>query len=67
MPDMKDHLEAKLTRREALLGTLKSAMVVSLALPLMAEETKSATPIALTEFVTENDYPYFGYEPDSGA
>lgn len=67
MPDMNDHLEAKLTRREALLGTLKSAVVVSLALPLMTEETKAVTPIAPTEFVPENDYPYFGYEPDSGS
>ncbi len=52
-----------LTRREALLGTLQGAVAASLALPLI---TTCAEPLLVSEpeFVPENDYPYFGWEPE---
>jgi hypothetical protein len=52
-----------LTRREALLGALQGTVVAALAVPL---STTAAEPSARTEpeFVPENDYPWFGWEPE---
>jgi hypothetical protein len=55
-----------LTRREALLDTLKTAVVGTLALPLAAEANPSPAPAAEPEFVPENDYPFFGGELPEG-
>lgn len=54
-----------LTRREALLGVLQGTIAASLAVPLViaAEPPAAAEP----EFVPENDYPYFGWEPEAVA
>jgi hypothetical protein len=56
-----------LTRREALLGTLKGAVVASLALPVFTEAALLPAVAPEPEFVPENDYPFFGGEPDSVA
>lgn len=55
-----------LTRREALLSALQGTVAAALAVPLIvtaAEPTAMCEP----EFVPENDYPYFGWEPESLA
>lgn len=53
-----------ITRRDALLGTLKGAVVAALATPFLAA---AEMPPSMPEqqFVPENDYPFFGYEPES--
>ena len=56
-----------LTRREALLGTLKGAVAAALALPVVAESASAPAFDPKREFVPENDYPFFGYEPESPA
>ena len=55
-----------LTRREALLDTLKTAVAGALALPFAAEASPSPAPGAEPEFVPENDYPFFGGELPEG-
>lgn len=55
-----------LTRREALLSALQGTVAASLAVPLIstgAEPPEQSEP----EFVPENDYPYFGWEPEALA
>lgn len=51
-----------LTRREALLNALKGSIAAAAAAPLMASANAPA-PVPEAEFVPENDYPFFGYEP----
>ncbi len=55
--------ETNLTRREALLSAIKGAVATSLVVPLMTEAAEPAAPPE-PEFVPENDYPFFGHEPD---
>lgn len=55
-----------LTRREALIDTLKATLVTSLALPAVADATTAPTPGQETEFEPENDYPFFGGELPDG-
>jgi len=52
-----------LTRREALVSALKGTVALSLVAPFV---TAAAEPPAVPEpeFVPENDYPYFGCEPE---
>lgn len=55
-----------LTRREALLSALQGTVAAALAVPLITTGTEpSARPEP--EFVPENDYPWFGYEPEAAA
>jgi hypothetical protein len=55
----------KLTRREAFLNALRGTVAISLALPLVKHAASPApTSPPEPEFVPENDYPFFGYEPD---
>ena len=54
-----------LTRRAALLDTLKATLVTSLTLPAMADASPVPPPAPEHDFAPENDYPYFGYEPPS--
>ena len=55
-----------LTRREALLSALQGTVAAALAVPLITPGTEpSARPEP--EFVPENDYPWFGYEPEAAA
>jgi len=53
------------TRREALLSAFKGAVTVSLAIPLISEASEVIPSSPEPEFVPENDYPFFGYEPES--
>ncbi len=55
-----------LTRREALLCALQGTVAASLAVPLTST---GAEPPAVhePEFMPENDYPYFGWEPEALA
>jgi hypothetical protein len=55
-----------LTRREALLDTLKATLVTSLTLPAMADASPVPPPAPEPEFVPENDYPFFGGELPEG-
>lgn len=57
-----------LTRREALLNALKGTVAAAVAAPGIVQAAPSApSPPPKTEFVPENDYPFFGYEPDTVA
>jgi hypothetical protein len=56
-----------LTRREALLCTLKGAVAAAVSVPLMVQAEPPEPTRAEAAFVPENDYPYFGYEPDTRA
>ena len=55
-----------LTRREALLSALQGSIAASLAVPLITAgaELPAAPEV---EFVPENDYPFFGWEPEAAA
>ncbi len=55
-----------LTRREALFGAIQGTVAASLGVPLI---TSGEEPPAVSEskFVPENDYPFFGWEPESRA
>lgn len=55
-----------LTRREALLDTLKATLVTSLTLPAVADASPVPLPAPESEFVPENDYPFFGGELPEG-
>ena len=52
-----------ITRREALLSALQGTVAVSLAVAL---RSSGAEPPLLseTEFVPDNDYPFFGWVPE---
>jgi hypothetical protein len=57
-----------LTRREALLNALKGTVAAAVSAPVIVQAappvpTQSSEP----EFVPENDYPFFGYEPETTA
>ena len=61
------HTEPKtLTRREALLNGLKGTVAAAVAVPIMVQAAP-ATPTSSPEpeFVPENDYPFFGYDPEA--
>lgn len=55
-----------LTRREALLKTLKGAAAAVLALPMGTAASEPSCP-PRAEFIPENDYPFFGYEPEAAV
>ncbi len=57
----------KLTRREALLNALKGTVAAAVATPILLQAAPKAPAQAEAAFVPENDYPFFGYEPDSLA
>lgn len=57
-----------LTRRDALLNAFKGTVAAAVAAPDVLEAAPAApTPYSAPEFVPENDYPFFGYEPDKTA
>jgi hypothetical protein len=56
-----------LTRREALLNALKGTVAAAVATPIIVQAAPEAPAQVETTFVPENDYPFFGYEPDSVA
>lgn len=56
-----------LTRREALLNALKGTVAAAVAAPILVQAAPEAPAQAEATFVPENDYPFFGCEPDSHA
>ena len=56
-----------LTRREALLNALKGSVAAAVAVPIIIQAAPDSSAKAEAAFVPENDYPFFGYEPDSAA
>jgi hypothetical protein len=54
-----------LTRREALLSALKGTVAAAVAVPVMVQSAPEVPTQAEATFVPENEYPFFGYEPDS--
>jgi len=55
------------TRREALLNALKGTVTAAVATPIIVQAAPEAPSQAEATFIPENDYPFFGYEPDSHA
>lgn len=56
-----------LTRREALLNALKGTVAAAVATPIIVQAAPQTPAQIEATFVPENDYPFFGYEPDSHA
>jgi hypothetical protein len=56
-----------LTRREALLNALKGTVAAAVATPIIVQAAPEPSAETEAAFVPENDYPFFGYEPDSLA
>jgi hypothetical protein len=56
-----------LTRREALLNALKGTVAAAVAAPIIVQAAPEPSAQAEATFMPENDYPFFGYEPDSLA
>jgi hypothetical protein len=56
-----------LTRREALLNALKGTVAAAVAAPIILQAAAESSARDEATFVPENDYPFFGYEPDSVA
>ena len=54
--------DSPVTRREALKAVVATSLVVAIA-PSAATVSAVELPPA-EEYVIENDYPYFGFEPD---
>lgn len=55
---------ATLTRREALLNALKGTVAAAVTAPLIVPAAPEEPAKAESTFVPENDYPFFGFEPD---
>jgi uncharacterized membrane protein len=54
-----------LTRREALLSALKGTVAAAVIAPAFAHSASENSAKVEATFAPENDYPFFGYEPDS--
>jgi hypothetical protein len=64
-PDAAKAAATFFTRREALLSALKGTVAAAVAVPVMVQSAPESSTQAEAAFVPENDYPFFGYEPDS--
>jgi hypothetical protein len=64
-PDAAKAAATFLTRREALLSALKGTVAAAVAVPNMVQAAPEIPAQAEATFVSENDYPFFGYEPES--
>jgi hypothetical protein len=53
-----------ITRREALLSAIQGVAVASLVAAPVIASIEVPAPVSKPEFVLENDYPFFGYEPN---
>jgi hypothetical protein len=62
-PDAAKAAATFVTRREALLSALKSAVTVVVAAPVVLHAAQETPAESEATFVPENDYPFFGYEP----
>jgi hypothetical protein len=67
MNPMNPKQETQLTRREALLNALKGTVAAAVATPIIVQAASKTSAETAATFVPENDYPFFGYEPDSLA
>jgi hypothetical protein len=55
-----------LSRREALFNVLKGTVVSTVVAPIVVQAEPITPALALDpEFVPENDYPFFGFEPQT--
>ncbi|MEZ5432031.1 MAG: hypothetical protein R3F31_12835 [Verrucomicrobiales bacterium] len=53
-------------RREILIGAIQSTVAVSLTFPALSPAVSAqATPSEPADFIIENDYPFFGYDPEA--
>jgi hypothetical protein len=66
-PDAAKAAATFFTRREALLNALKGTVAAAVAAPVIVQAAPESSAQAEATFVPENDYPFFGYEPDSLA
>ena len=66
-PDAAKAAATFFTRRKALLNALKGTVAAAVAAPIIVQAAPEAPSQAEAAFVPENDYPFFGYEPDSIA
>lgn len=66
-PDAAKAAATFFTRREALLSALQCTVAAAVAVPVMVQSAPESSAQAEAAFVPENDYPFFGYEPDSAA
>jgi hypothetical protein len=64
-PDAAEAATNFFTRREALLSALKGTVAAAVIAPTFANTAPEDLAKAETTFIPENDYPYFGYEPES--
>jgi hypothetical protein len=54
------------TRRDALKRVVASSIAVAAAAPVVATEpTAKFPPVETTELIPENDYPFFGWQPEA--
>lgn len=56
--------DSSITRREAMLHAFRGSVAATIAIPFITNAVEPASPPE-PEFVQENDYPFFGYEPES--
>lgn len=66
-PDAAKAAATFFTRREALLNALKGTVAAAVAAPVIVQAAPEVPTQAEAAFIPENDYPFFGYEPDSFA
>ncbi len=59
--------KVRLTRREAILNGLKGTIAAAVATPIIVQAAPEVPAQAEATFVPENDYPFFGYEPETRA
>lgn len=56
----------RISRRNALLGALKSSVATVLLVPAAASAERAAAAKPEVPYLPENDYPFFGGEPPEG-
>jgi|GEM_PF-1457956 len=66
-PDAAKAAATFFTRREVLFNALKGTVAAAVARPIIGQAAPKSSAKAEATFVPENDYPFFGYEPDSPA
>jgi hypothetical protein len=63
-PDAAKAAATFFTRREALLSAFKGTVAAAVIAPAFAHSASENSAKVEAPFVLENDYPFFGYEPD---
>lgn len=66
-PDAAKAAATFFTRREAILSALKGTVAAAVAVPVMVQSAPEIPAQVDAPFLPENDYPFFGCEPDSVA